>query len=426
LPWHRKGLIDISETEAAVACGDSPFMTLRKFKSPNGPAVTVKEVSKNVFVLDSEHLKVTVAAGCITSLYDKMADREVIPEGQKANQYVLFDDKPLYWQAWDVEVYHLDSRKELSSGETEISETLDHRVSVVTRTRISEESSIETTISLSAAVKGEPSMVEVSSRVDWHETMKFLKVEFPVDVRNTEASYETQFGIMRRPTHYNTSWDMAKFEVCCHKFADLSEHGYGVSVLNDSKYGFATCGNLMRLSLLRSPKAPDAHADMGVHHIRWAVLPHVGTLGPVTVRKAYEFNSPMKLLARTAIAGDSAKLLGIDTTTPLRLTGAPSLVLDTVKRGDDDAEISAAGDQDLVIPARVFQGRTVVLRIYESLGGRACGTVETTWNVKRVYKTNVLEDELEPVEFTGNEAAGGSFAVVLRPFEVATYKMVLA
>lgn len=103
----------------------------------------------------------------------------------------------------------------------------------------------------------------MASEVEWHEKWKFLKVEFPVDITNTEASYETQYGIIRRPTHYNTSWDMAKFEVCCHKWADLSENGYGVSILNDSKYGFATCGNMMRLSLLRSPKAPDAHADMG-------------------------------------------------------------------------------------------------------------------------------------------------------------------
>ena len=103
----------------------------------------------------------------------------------------------------------------------------------------------------------------MDSEVEWRETMKFLKVEFPVDIMNTEASYETQYGVIRRPTHYNTSWDMAKFEVCSHKWADLSENGYGVSILNDSKYGFATSGNMMRLSLLRAPKAPDAHADMG-------------------------------------------------------------------------------------------------------------------------------------------------------------------
>ena len=205
-----------------------------------------------------------ISNGIITSLYDLRKDREIIPEGGKANQFVIFDDKPLYWQAWDVEVYHLNSRKELENSNTTISEHGPHRASITTETKISESSWIKTTISLSATTRDdENSFIEMHSEVEWRESMKFLKVEFPVDITNTEASYETQYGIIRRPTHYNTNWDMAKFEVCCHKWADLSESTYGVSVLNDSKYGFATAGNLMRLSLLRAPKAPDAHADMG-------------------------------------------------------------------------------------------------------------------------------------------------------------------
>lgn len=385
-------------------------MTLRPFKSSSTePESSVKEVSKGVFVLENSQLAVTVSSGCVTSLYDKVAAREVIPKGQKANNLVIFDDKPLYWQAWDVEVFHLDSRKELACGETRIAEEKKHRVSVVTETRISDQSSMKTTISLSAAVKGEQSYVEVTSDVDWHETMKFLKVEFPVDVRNTEASYETQFGVVRRATHYNTSWDMAKFEVCCHKFADLSENGYGVSILNDSKYGFATVGNLMRLSLLRSPKAPDAHADMGSHTIRWAILPHAGGLGSTTVRKAFEFNSPLKLVS----GSDAALLAAAKGAPPVRLTGDTALVLDTVKRGEDDEDVSR-GD----FPVK--EGRSVILRIYDSLGGRAKGAVETTWDVERVAKVNVLEDELEHVE-----VKDGKFDIVLRPFEVATYKLVI-
>ncbi|OIW34878.1 glycoside hydrolase family 38 protein [Coniochaeta ligniaria NRRL 30616] len=408
LPWHRKGLIDISSTDCAVACGDGPLMTLRPFKSSAAePEVSVKEVSKGVFVLKNSQLTVTVSSGCVTSLYDKLASREVIPQGQKANNFVIFDDKPLYWQAWDVEVFHLDSRKELPCGETKIAEEKKHRVSVVTETKISDASSIKTTISLSAAVKGEQSYIEVTSDVTWHETMKFLKVEFPVDIRNTEASYETQFGVVRRPTHYNTTWDMAKFEVCCHKFADLSENGYGVSILNDSKYGFATVGNLMRLSLLRSPKAPDAHADMGTHTIRWAILPHRGELGHTTVRKAFEFNNPLKLVSGTETALLEAK------TPPVKLSGDPALVLDTVKRGEDDEDVSRGE-----LPVK--KGKSVILRIYDSLGGRAKGTVETTWDVERVVKTNVLEDELEDVEIKD-----GKFEIVLRPFEVATYKLVI-
>jgi alpha-mannosidase len=383
-------------------------MTLRPFKSSaSEPEVSVKEISKGVFVLENSQLAVTVSSGCVTSLYDKQASREVIPKGEKANNLVIFDDKPLYWQAWDVEVFHLDTRKELPCGETKISEEKQHRVSVVTSTKISDQSSIKTTISLSAAVKGEQSYVEVTSDVDWHETMKFLKVEFPVDVRNTEASYETQFGVVRRPTHYNTSWDMAKFEVCCHKFADLSESGYGVSVLNDSKYGFATVGNLMRLSLLRSPKAPDAHADMGTHTIRWAILPHSGALGHATVRKAFEFNNPLKLVSGSEASLAEAK------TPPVRLTGDPALVLDTIKRGEDDEDVSRGE-----LPVK--KGKSVILRIYDSLGGRAKGTVETSWDVERVAKVNVLEDELE-----GVEVKDGRFDIVLRPFEVATYKLVI-
>ncbi|KAF2997795.1 Glycoside hydrolase, 38 vacuolar alpha mannosidase [Neopestalotiopsis sp. 37M] len=408
LPWHRKEVVDISETECGVACGSGNVLSVRSFKAGEKKAVTVKETSKGVFVMENEQLTVTVEAGTVTSLVDRSNGREVIAKGGKANQFVIFDDKPLYWQAWDVEVYHLDTRQELPSGTTKIYEDKEHRVSVVTETKISDDSSIKTILSLQAAFEGHQSYVECTSHVDWHETMKFLKVEFPVDIINNEASYETQYGIVKRPTHYNTTWDMAKFEVCCHKFADLSEHGYGVSIINDSKYGFATVGNLMRLSLLRSPKAPDAHADMGTHTIRWAILPHNGALGSTTVRTAHNFNNPLRVKA-----APSAEVKATLSTQPVSLKGDSSLVLDCVKRGEDDEDVS----QDDNIPKR--KGKSVILRIYDSLGGHSRGTISTIWNVKKVTKTNVLEDDLEDVSMSKD----GSFAIKLRPFEVATYRL---
>ncbi|KAI0400316.1 glycosyl hydrolase family 38 domain-containing protein [Xylaria palmicola] len=407
LPWHRKEIVDLANGGVGVACGSGHLISVKPFRTSANRAVTVKEVHKGVFVLENDQLTVRVEKGCITSLYDRKADREVISKGGKANQLVIFDDKPLYWQAWDVEVYHLETRTEVSYGETTILEDSEHRVSVVTEARISKDSSIRTVLSLRAAFEGQPSYVECTATVDWHETMKFLKVEFPVDVRNTEAAYETQYGVVRRPTHYNTSWDMAKFEVCCHRFADLSEHGYGVSVLNDCKYGFATVGGLMRLSLLRSPKAPDAHADMGAHTIRWAVLPHRGALGPATVRAAHEFNNPLTLLT-------APPLLAAASPHPVRLEGDPSLVLDCVKRGEDDEGVS----RDAHIPRRA--GRSVIVRVYDSLGGRAAGAVVTTWDVKAVFRTNALEDDGERVRFED-----GRFHIALRPFEVATYRLQL-
>lgn len=204
LPWHRKEIVDTAPGECGVACGFGNVLTVKEFKTSTKPQVTVSENPGGVFVLENEQLRVKVEDGIITSLYDRKAEREVIAKGGKANQFVIFDDKPLYWQAWDVEVYHLDSRQELKSGNTKIVEQSQHRVSVMTETKISADSWVKTTISLAAAFDGHPSYVEMSAEVEWRENMKFLKVEFPVDVRNTEASYESQFGIVRRPTHYNT------------------------------------------------------------------------------------------------------------------------------------------------------------------------------------------------------------------------------
>jgi alpha-mannosidase len=199
---------------------------------------------------------------------------------------------------------------------------------------------------------------------------------------------------------------MAKFEVCCHKFADLSEYKYGVSILNDSKYGFATVGDVMRLSLLRSPKAPDDTADMGHHSIRWAIMPHQGGLGAETVRAAFNFNNPLKLM--------SASKESCLNTFPIVLKGDDNLVLDTVKRGEDDEDVSVRE-----LPTR--KGRSVIIRVYDALGGRGRGAVETTWSISKVFKTNILEDDGEEVPFKD-----GKFEVDLGPFQVATYRLILA
>lgn len=411
--WPRKTLVDIGNGECAIASGEGPLLNLQPFKaaSAEGTVVSIQEVNKGVFVLQNDQLRVQVSHGLITSIYDRKADREVIAPGGKGNQFVIFDDKPLYWQAWDVEVYHLDSRKELSVADTEISENKPFRVAVTSRVKISEKSYLTSTISLSAALKGQTSFVEVTTDVEWREDMKFLKVEFPVDIRNTEAKYEVQYGYVKRPTHYNTDWDMAKFEVCCHKFADLSESNYGVSILNDSKYGFATAGNLMRLSLLRAPKAPDAHADMGHHRMKYAIMPHEGPLGPATVRAGYEFGADLTLVRKphhhTAATFRS----------PITLVGDPAVILDCVKRGEDDEDVSG-GD------FAIRKGKSVILRMYESLGGRSRTAISSTWDVQKVTKVNVLEDEL-PDEPEVKKNEDGNYPVILRPFEVATFRLQL-
>ncbi|KAL8672140.1 MAG: hypothetical protein Q9168_003384 [Polycauliona sp. 1 TL-2023] len=437
LPWWREEIAKIPGTEKYALVSGGPGMA--RIKTLSGVSMdflprdgkkslpgdsrfpaSIEELKEGVFQLSNGQFRVNVENGAITSLVDQNEDRELIPQGQKANQLVIFDDKPLYWQAWDVEVYHLRSRQELRPSKSYIAENGPHMVSLCTETRISEDSWIKTTISLASNSPKIPSYIEMSSEVEWRETMKFLKVEFPVDIRNTEASYETQFGINRRPTHYNTSWDMAKFEVCCHRWADLSEAGYGVSILNDSKYGFATSGNLMRLSLLRSPKAPDAHADMGRHHIRYAILPHAGPLDSRTVRTARNFNHPLKIFH-----GPPTPCKPFSALNSIQLTGSPALILDTIKRGEDDEDVSRGE-----LPNR--KGRSIILRIYESLGGKARGIIRIARGslpaLKKIEKVNLLEDDGEEMLIENdiydwifeNEAI---CKIELRAFEVATFRL---
>ena len=264
LPWKRH---DISQPTTAFSArlGPIPLIT----DSPGGRDLKLVEHQDGSIVVSNEQFQIKVENGTITSLKDIRSSRELVPKGEKANQFVIFDDKPLFWQAWDVEVYHLNSRKEIKSGKTVVIKNDYNGISLFTETKISDKSWIKSTITMRSALYNDYPYIEFDTAIEWQETMKFLKVEFPVNIVNTEASYETQYGIVRRPTHYNTDWDMAKFEVCCHKWADLSEYGYGVSILNDSKYGFATSGKTMRLSLLRSSKAPDGHADMGLYRMQF-------------------------------------------------------------------------------------------------------------------------------------------------------------
>ncbi|KAF1349277.1 hypothetical protein EJ07DRAFT_140463 [Lizonia empirigonia] len=423
LPWKRSEIVKLpssSHHAYGLAHGDAlSTMSIRPLASAYSAAsASIAEIRSGVFELRNSQFVAEVTDGAITSLYDIKAERELIPKGKKAAQLVIFDDKPLYWQAWDVEVYHLNSRQELPPHKVYVSSTSNAKVSLTVETKISEKSWVKTTLSLPAAIGDSPSAIEIEAEIEWHETMKFLKVEFPVDITNTSASYETQFGIVQRPTHYNTTWDMAKFEVCCHKWADLSEATYGVSILNDSKYGFAVAGNVMRLSLLRAPKAPDAHADMGRHTTKYAIFPHEGPLTHATVRKAFEFNNPLRVVGHRAETGRSGVL------SAFKILGADNLILDTIKRGEDDEDVSRGE-----LPIK--KGHSVIARVYDAMGGKSKAVL--SWGdlkVKKVIKTNALEDEEEDLSenMVGVEGHGGDgkgVKIEVRAFEVATYKLVL-
>ncbi|KAI0248419.1 glycoside hydrolase family 38 protein [Lactifluus subvellereus] len=382
--------------------------------------VRVHSTGSEHFVLGNRNVQLTVAGGRITSLFDVRLKRELIPQGETGG-LIIFEDHPNYWDAWDVEIHHLEKAKRLKFENVKIVASGPLRATVEAEVKYGK-STIRVTPRLNGylAPWSHPSDQFVfSAEVDWHERHEFLKFELPLDIHSDVATYETPWGHVQRPTHKNTTWDAAKFEVCGHKFADLSEYGYGVAILSESKYGFSCQGNVLRISLLRAATAPDAEQDQGKHEFSWAVFPHRDHFLQSDVPiAAYLFNSPLHV----RYIPDGGAVSAAVPCAPFMLFGRDNNVfLETLKRGDlDDAD----------------GARTIVLRLYEAYGGHASVGVQINVpdRVVAAYETNLLEDdagaESLPLERTtgewGEQRGELSLRLAFRGFEVKTVKIVLA
>jgi len=341
------------------------------------------------FVLENDYVRATfLKDGALSGLYDKFVEREALAPGTRANQFVLFDDHPVDWEAWDVDVFHLEKRTNApGAASAKLVESGPLRGAIEFTYALSDKSTLKQVVSLTAV----SARLDFACDVDWHESRTFLKVEFPVDVYAQEATYDVQFGHLRRPTHFNTSFDVARFEVCGHKWADLSEAGFGVALMSDSKYGYATHGNVMRLSLLRSPKSPDPEADMGSHTFKYALLPHAGSaIEADVIDEAYAFNMPLVLRSTRAEPG----------TRNIFSTDVRNVVIETLKRAE-------AGDG-------------LIVRLYESHGGRGTIMLTSDLAVRRASLCNGLEQELEELKWVND-----SVSIDIKPFQIMTIKLEL-
>ena len=323
--------------------------------------------------LETAHIRATIGPdGTVTSLVHKATGREAL--AGRGNQLWAYPvDKPRNWDAWDVEEDYAERGEELTSVESiGVVENGPHRaaIRVVKKFR---HSTITQTYSLAANGR----RLDIETELDWHDRRVFLRALTPAEVRAREATFECAFGVARRPTHTNTSWDQAKFEVPGHRFADLSEPGFGLALLNDAKYGHSARGNVLGLSLVRSPVYPDPLADEGVQRFTYALMPHAGDWFEGGVREeAEELNQP--LLAAGVVA-------------PIAVEGVP-------------AAMSA------LKPSEVGDG--LVLRIYEPAGRRGDFSVTVPQDWQLGDAVNILEEPLD----RGPGAA-------LRPFEIRSWKL---
>jgi alpha-mannosidase len=322
-------------------------------------------VTVDGLTLENAHLRVVLGEdGTVRSVVEKASGREAL--AAPGNILELYEDRPVKFDAWDIDPAHLETRRECPPADSWAAvSTGPLRGDIVFERRLGEASTLRQAVRLDAGSR----RLEVHTEVDWHEEHLLLKVCFPVAVRATSATYEAPFGYAERPTHFSNSFDRARYEVPGHRFADLSEHGFGAALLTDSKYGYSCYGNELRISLLRSPKSPDPEADLGRHTFAYALYPHTGGWREAGVlAEAIRFNAPLRWTR-----GVGRSFASVDD---------PNLVLDTVKRGERDDGI--------------------VLRLYEAHGGRGTARVHLWSTPMRARLANALEDPLDDVLVEGN------------------------
>ena len=371
-----------TDTEGALAFIETPpYGTGRVIPSPDN--VTAKSTLDGDIVLENRHLRAQITAGgLLCSLVDKATGRESL--SAPGNRLEIYDDHPTSFDAWDVDPFHMETRRDCppaASCQVVLESPL--RVEVKFERVIGAKSSMTQIVRLDA----DGHRVEFHTEVDWHEANKMLKAAFPVAVRSMNATYEMQFGEVERPTHYNTSYDLARFEVPGHKWVDLSEHGFGVALLSESKYGFSTFGDTMRISLLRSPKSPDPIADMGRHVFSYALMPHAGGWQEAgVVADGYRFNAPI-LWARSDQGPQS-----------FASVNDPNLVLDTIKQAED--------------------GNEIVLRLYECHGSRGVAQVKVSLPFTSAVTCNILEEDGAPLDVTD-----GTITIAYTPHQLVSVKL---
>ncbi len=333
-------------------------------------------------VLESGRLRAVLdRAGRLTSLVERGTGREAL--ARPGNVLEVYEDRPVAFDAWDVDPFHLETRRECPPADV-CSVTLADplRIEVTYRRAVGRRSELRQVVRLDAG----SDRLEFHTEVDWHESHVLLKVCFPVAVRSAFATYEMPFGPTARPTHYSTAADLARFEVCGHRFADLSEHGFGVALLSDSTYGWSTHGDEMRMSLLRAPKLPDPEADMGVHRFAYAVMPHRGGWRDGVTTAAIHFNTPP--LWAAAPAG-CRELVQVDD---------PNLFVSAVKRCEDS--------------------EALLVRLYEMHGARGTGRLRLGLPCSSATFCNVLEDELGEAV-----VADGAVEIPYLPHQIISIKL---
>lgn len=378
-----------------IAATDVPSMGYRLLHvvaASAPPKPITSDLKANALTLENSNLRVTVDAttGCITSLYDKRSSFESLAAGACGNQLQTFKDTPKNYDAWNIDSGTLDHFTPIEQADSVKLVESNPLRAVIRVTRTWQSSHFVQDIILYASSP----TVDVENDIDWHETHVLLKAAFPLAASAPQATYEIPYGTIERPTTRTNSWEQARFEVPAMRWADLGDGSHGFSLINDSKYGYDDAGNVLRLSLLRSPTWPDPEADRGHHHFGYQLYPHAGTWQQaLTERAGYDYNYKLQAAQVAAHTGTLPAEHSFLTVTP------ENVVLTAVKKAEDS--------------------NALILRVFEWAGKRTELSFTVPAGAVSATETNLMEKPTgSPLAVTGDVVK-----VPINPFEILSLQV---
>jgi alpha-mannosidase len=371
----------IAYLEGIPSKGSKTFEIVQEADMPEQPFIL-----KDDYSLETPFYSIRLDEnGLFTHIYDKENDREVLQVGKKGNLLRMYEDKPMYYDNWDIDIYYTE--KYWDADQIERLEWTE--VGVLRATLEIDRKISNSLIKQKIYFYANSRRIEFETYVDWKEHQHLLKVHFPLNVHTDEATFEIQFGNVSRKVHTNTSWDSARFESSGHKWADLSEGHYGVSLLNDCKYGHSVKDGNMAITLIKSGIEPNPMTDYEEHYFTYALYPHAENWRDGgTVQEAYKLNQPAYAI-KGGIPGNKNSLISID---------KKNIIIETIKEVED--------------------GKGIIVRMYECENALTKAHVSLGLKASSITECNLIEEGDTPVAPNGD-----GFDIEIKPYEIKTFKI---
>ena len=386
----------VTGDEYLVSATDVPALGYKTLYLGRGPLsmgsiLSVhSSLSQSSFENESTRVTVDKANGCIVSIYNKQSNQETLAPGACGNQLQFFKDLPKNYDAWNVDPGTFD----VPPATIDKADSVEMVGQDAVRMKYHWQSS-----TFVQTIRLEGDQIDIENDIDWHEKHVLLKAAFPLAVKSDFATYEIPYGTIERPTTRNNSWEKAQFEVPAMRWADLSGTGadgkvHGLSVLNQDKFGYDAVGNVLRLTLLRSPTWPDPDADQGHHHFHYALYPHAGTWkDALTVRHGWEYDYPLQAVVTTAHAGSLPAEHSFASVSP------ENVVLTAVKKAED--------------------ANGLIFRVYEWAGKETTAEFHVPPGATGATVTNLMEQpEGDPLKVEGDVVKSP-----IHPYEILTIRV---